>query len=826
MSPTVSVVIPVKDGGRWLADTLSAVRRQADAGVELLVVDSGSSDASVAIARAAGATVVEIPADEFDHGRTRNLAAELATGELLCFLTQDAEPCPGWLDAFREAMELDDDIGAAFGPHLPRRTTSPMIARELRDFFAQFAQDGGPRVLPPGAVPFLSNVNACYRRACWEQLRFPDVPFAEDRAFAREMAGTHWQRAYAPGAAVLHAHDFGPITFIRRYFDEYAGLRAVEGYVEPFGLKSKWPEVRGQVARDRHWMREQGVGGAAFTAWSARSLFHHATRKVAMVAGTHQEHLPRRIARGVSRRGSVARRAGGSARRAGQRRVAVGARAGRRARRAAPLVGPVPGMADTEQLHVAVVIPPFTAGSGGHTTICRLAGRMEERGHTVTTWLHDPEGRMASKWPTVVRAELMEMPDAPRGPVFKGFAEWFGADVVLATGWDTAYRVVGLPGCRARAYLVQDDEARFFPASAQTLWATRPTSSTWLRSPSRHGSRTSSRRGPAGGRPSSTSASTTGLPAAGRSAPLRPVIFYARDQTPRRAVPLGMLALAELARRRPRVRFVLFGDDRPVAASFDYDHVGLASASDLARHYAQATVGLCLSLTNHSLVPHEMLACGLPCVELAAGSLERIHGRDGPIAFADADPLAIADVLERLLDDPDERERRSRAGLAAVAGQDWGAASLQLEAALRDALRARECAPGELPPRVGGLPAPGRRRHAGLGPARGARDGASAAGRAPCASRPGRDRRREPAAHRVRCDGGARDARSGRRGGGRTRRLAAAVATVCVRTGGSWARRLSWWRSTRLPSCSRAPPRSPATASSATSPTSSSSSTR
>ena len=696
MSPTVSVVIPVKDGGRWLADTLSAVRRQADAGVELLVVDSGSSDASVAIARAAGATVVEIPADEYDHGRTRNLAAELATGELLCFLTQDAEPCPGWLDAFREAMELDADVGAAFGPHLPRRTTSPMIARELRDFFAQFSQDGGPRVLPPGAVPFLSNVNACYRRACWEQLRFPDVPFAEDRAFAREMAGTHWQRAYAPGAAVLHAHDFGPITFIRRYFDEYAGLRAVEGYVEPFGLKSKWPEVRGQVARDRHWMREQGVGGAAFTAWSARSLFHHATRKVAMVAGTHQEHLPRRIARAVSLDGDrlpavpavprVVPGNGGSP----WEPVLAAARG-----ETAPLVGPVPGMADTEQLHVAVVIPPFTAGSGGHTTICRLAGRMEERGHTVTTWLHDPEGRMASKWPAVVRAELMEMPDAPRGPVFKGFAEWFGADVVLATGWDTAYRVVGLPGCRARAYLVQDDEARFFPASAQTLWAgasyeldLAPIAvSPWLADVVE--TRT-------GRRPPVVDLGVDDRVYRPQDVRRRSdtVIFYARDSTPRRAVPLGMLALAELARRRPRVRFVLFGDDRPVAASFDYDHVGLASASDLARHYAQATVGLCLSLTNHSLVPHEMLACGLPCVELAAGSLERIHGRDGPIAFADADPLAIADVLERLLDDPDERERRSRAGLAAVAGQDWGAASLQLEAALRDALRAREMRAG------------------------------------------------------------------------------------------------------------------------------------
>ena len=59
------------------------------------MVDSGSSDGSVAIARAAGADLIEIAPEEFGHGRTRNLGAERTSGELICFLTQDAEPLPG-----------------------------------------------------------------------------------------------------------------------------------------------------------------------------------------------------------------------------------------------------------------------------------------------------------------------------------------------------------------------------------------------------------------------------------------------------------------------------------------------------------------------------------------------------------------------------------------------------------------------------------------------------------------------------------------------------------------------------------------------------------
>ncbi len=126
---TTAVVIPVKDGARWLAEVLAAVaREQPD---EVLVIDSGSSDGSVGIARSAGVTVLEIPPSEFGHGRTRNLAVEHTSGELIAFLTQDATPVPGWLAAYAEALALDERIAAAFGPHLPRPDTSPMIAREL-----------------------------------------------------------------------------------------------------------------------------------------------------------------------------------------------------------------------------------------------------------------------------------------------------------------------------------------------------------------------------------------------------------------------------------------------------------------------------------------------------------------------------------------------------------------------------------------------------------------------------------------------------------------------------------------------------------------------
>jgi glycosyltransferase involved in cell wall biosynthesis len=157
------------------------------------------------------------------------------------------------------------------------------------------------------------------------------------------------------------------------------------------------------------------------------------------------------------------------------------------------------------------------------------------------------------------------------------------------------------------------------------------------------------------------------------------VIFYARAVTARRAVPLGLLALEELTRRRPDVEAVLFGESRPLATRFT--NRGVLSPSELAGLYNYAGAGLVLSMTNPSLVPTEMLACGLPVVDVASEAMVATFGHDGPIALADFDPLALADALERALD-----ARPSGAGIEWVASRTWENAAAQLEAGLRAAL--------------------------------------------------------------------------------------------------------------------------------------------
>ena len=151
---TVTVAIPVLNGARYLDEVLSAVRAQrVDRDVEILIVDSGSTDGSLEIARRHGAVVHEIDKSEFSHGGTRNWMMGAARGDHVAFLTQDATPAHDrWLAALLEGFEQADDVAAVFGPHDARPDASHMIKSEMERHFAGWG-NGGTRDRRAAARP-------------------------------------------------------------------------------------------------------------------------------------------------------------------------------------------------------------------------------------------------------------------------------------------------------------------------------------------------------------------------------------------------------------------------------------------------------------------------------------------------------------------------------------------------------------------------------------------------------------------------------------------------------------------------------------------------
>lgn len=142
--PSISVVIPTKDAGPAfipLCRHLALVRERN--ALEVLIIDSGSTDGTAEIAESFGHRVHRIAPAEFGHGRTRNLGVRLTRGDVICFLTQDVLPCtPDWPARFAEALE-DPTVGGVYGRQVPRD------AATMEMFFVALNYPGQPLRFDP-----------------------------------------------------------------------------------------------------------------------------------------------------------------------------------------------------------------------------------------------------------------------------------------------------------------------------------------------------------------------------------------------------------------------------------------------------------------------------------------------------------------------------------------------------------------------------------------------------------------------------------------------------------------------------------------------------
>ncbi len=190
--PSVSIVIPAKNAGEEFALTLEVIRSQADIEAEIIVVDSGSTDATVELARRFGANVFEVAAESFDHGRTRNLGLSQASGEFCVLLSQDAVPVgETWLSTLLEPFSDDQVVGIS-ACMVPREDADPMGRWETeshRELMGNFVQkyrlqsgDCFSSLIREERlrVTCFNNVCSALRRDVWEKIPFRPGSFAED----------------------------------------------------------------------------------------------------------------------------------------------------------------------------------------------------------------------------------------------------------------------------------------------------------------------------------------------------------------------------------------------------------------------------------------------------------------------------------------------------------------------------------------------------------------------------------------------------------------------------------------------------------------------
>lgn len=315
-------------------------------------------------------------------------------------------------------------------------------------------------------------------------------------------------------------------------------------------------------------------------------------------------------------------------------------------------------------------VPPFGMGSGGHLNIFRFVRNLENLGFDCRVIICNDHSGVSSE---VIRKQIAQWFFPLEAHVFQyPQQEIPAAEISVATGWQTAYPVKAFRGTTHRCYFVQDFEPFFYPPGSEYALAeetyrfgfTGITAGDWLaeKLKDEYGMDT---------HPFQFSYDQDLYKPISRRDTIQRVFFYARPPTPRRAFDLGVLILAELAKRLPEVEVVLAGwDVNGYELPFRNLKCGVLSLAELPDLYSHCDAALVLSFTNASLLPPELMACGCAVVSNTGANNEWLLD-DGCAVLARPTVTAMADALQRVLEDSDYRGSVVKGGFLKANASTW-----------------------------------------------------------------------------------------------------------------------------------------------------------
>ncbi len=319
------------------------------------------------------------------------------------------------------------------------------------------------------------------------------------------------------------------------------------------------------------------------------------------------------------------------------------------------------------------VIIPGGPNSGGHTTIFRMIRYLEAHGYRNRLHFYNVYGGDHDYYASIARKFY-----GFEGPIMTlDAAGMDDAHAIVATSWATAYPVYNALSRGMRFYFVQDYEPWFYPVGALSLLAENTyrmgfhaiTAGKWL---------SSKLRCEFGMQADSfdfgcDTAAYSVLPGIQRNG----IVFYARPEAARRGFELGLMTMELFAAQHPEVELHIYGE-RMGRLPFRFHDHGRVSPEQLNRIYNQCFAGLSLSLTNVSLVPHEMLAAG--CIPVVNDAEQNRVVLDNPfIRYVEAYPQAMVDALSSLVRQVDFATL-SEAAASSVLGSAWDDAGAKVDA--------------------------------------------------------------------------------------------------------------------------------------------------
>jgi len=216
-----SIVIRAYNEEKHIGRLLEGVRQQTVRDLEIILVDSGSTDKTVSIAESFGARIVRIPSEEFTFGRSLNFGVQAATREFVVIASAHVYPVyPDWIENLLLQFG-DEQVALTYG-----KQRGPDSAKySEQQIYHQWYPDASNFDQP---TAFCNNANAAIRKSLWEKNPYDEtLTGLEDLAWAKWAKEQGYKISYVAEAEIIHIHTETPRGVYNRYRREAMALRKI-----------------------------------------------------------------------------------------------------------------------------------------------------------------------------------------------------------------------------------------------------------------------------------------------------------------------------------------------------------------------------------------------------------------------------------------------------------------------------------------------------------------------------------------------------------------------------------------------------------------------
>ncbi len=261
-TPVCTIIIRAYNEEKHIGRLLQGIQEQDIKDVQVILVDSGSTDDTRAVAARFPVDFVDIDPRDFTFGRSLNLGIAAAKAPLIVMASAHVYPVyPDWLTKLLQPFK-EDGIGLVYGKQRGATTSHFSENQIFRHWYPDVS-------VKKQSHPFCNNANAAIRKYLWQQHPYDEaLPGLEDLEWGKWAQEQGYAISYIAEAEIIHVHNESLDGIYNRYKREAMAFKRIYPH-ESFTMRdmnrlflqnviSDWQEAQRQKVFRHNWFRIVG----------------------------------------------------------------------------------------------------------------------------------------------------------------------------------------------------------------------------------------------------------------------------------------------------------------------------------------------------------------------------------------------------------------------------------------------------------------------------------------------------------------------------------------------------------------------------------------